>query len=84
MLLIGRLRRLKKTLALFYTHKGKLDASEGGGGYMPLVTSKAFFLCYRRCLKLVEMYLRKIRLSEYFKAILHYFWFNGPIYVNNR
>ena len=51
---------------------------------MPLVTSKAFFLCYRRCLKLVKMYLRKIRLSEYFKAILHYFWFNGPIDVNNR
>ena len=51
---------------------------------MPLVTSKAFFLWYRRCLKLVEMYLTKIRLSEYFKAILHYFWFNGPIDVNNR
>ena len=48
---------------------------------------KTIFLCHRRCLELVELYLSLIQiymhlsknsLSAYFTAILHYFVFNGP------
>ena len=31
-----------------------------------------------------NIHLSKINLSAFFKGISHYFWFNGPIDVDNR